>query len=214
MPSVGPRAGKFRTVPEQKDAESQESSAEDEELPYESSEAGSVLSQAEASAEDCEGAARDSSDSSSDSGADERKRAIGSFTLNSNGYFAFSQHPNYPHCKVRILHRWACSTGEGGMGTKEKSKDATIHHYDDAGTGTTRTLLVLRAWMISRFQKHGFADARDERKLWLARQTCKLAADIRAMSVEGGGTGSARADKLIQSWAPGVWRTASAELDL
>ena len=50
--------------------------------------------------------------------------------------------------------------------------------------------------MISRFQKHGFADARDERKLWLARQTCKLAADIRAMSVEGGGTGSARADSF------------------
>ena len=90
------------------------------------------------------------------------------------------------------------------MGTTAKSKSCTVLHYDEDSVVPTRTYLVLRAWKLHRFQTGGFVEARASRGTWLARQQSKLAEDIAALGVIGGGSGSAEADKKIRLWAPAV----------
>ena len=128
-------------------------------------------------------------------------RADVSYVVLNNGYFTLSYDPKLPYCVMRIHPRWAVDVPNEGMGTKLKSKNGTLYHYGDTDK-PTQTMLVLRAWMLHRFQCHGFAAWTTGRQKWLARETQKLAHDIEALGCVGGGTGSPLADKRIRAWAP------------
>ena len=88
------------------------------------------------------------------------------------------------------------------MGTNLRGKACTIADHGDGPTSTTRTLLVLQAWMLHRIQLHGFAAAKRARMLWVEEQTEALRRDVRDLGVPGGGTGNAVADKRLRAWAP------------
>eukprot|EP00959_Pyramimonas_sp_CCMP1952_P097751 2042987-Pyramimonas_sp.AAC.1 len=66
-------------------------------------------------------------------------------------------------------------------------------------------MMVLRAWMINRFQQYGFSDAREDRRAWLRREIDSLLRDIRSLGAHGGGTGSAKADAKIRSQLGDAW---------
>ena len=166
-------------------------------------EAAHLAEEAFAAARDS-GEEADDDDSGDEAVAGAAKVAAGSYVVENNGYFSFTNDPNYPDCKVRVLTRWTVSAEDGGLGTRLKSKSATIAHYDDDGEMPTRTMLVLRAWMLQRFQKGVFAEARLERRRWLEEQRAKLRMDICRLGVPGGGTGSVGADRQIRNWAPEV----------
>ena len=176
----------------------------DDDFAMPDSEAESVLSDAEDSAEDI--AEEGEHDVNPDDGvaddADDEDVCVDlpSHVVFNNGYFAASQDPELPFCVMRIQPKWTFPASEGGLGIKFNSKTATLAHYGDVGA-PTRTLLLLRAWMIYRFQQHGFADAKPERRQWLAREVSNLRRDIQNLNVLGGGTGDALADRRIRTWA-------------
>ena len=90
------------------------------------------------------------------------------------------------------------------MGKTSKSKTVTIATFDADGT-PTRSYFVLRAWMLWRFTQHGFEAKVAARKAWRRRELAKLAGDIAALQIAGGGTGVRKADICIRKWAPEVF---------
>eukprot|EP00973_Karenia_brevis_P017089 2345728-Karenia_brevis.AAC.1 len=102
---------------------------------------------------------------------------------------------------MRALPRWK---GKGNMGIKNMSKRVTLAEFDEDHHNPVLTYLVLRSWMLMRFQWHGFSEQRKCRKKWLQREQEKLKSDILALEASKGSTGSARADMLISQWQPSV----------
>lgn len=134
----------------------------------------------------------------------EARAAPGTYSKN-NGYFTFTDHPAYDDIRVKVLPMWARSPADGGMGKTRLQHQATVHHYDDDPAKPRITMMVLRSWMIERFQEHGFSDAREDRRAWLRRETDSLLRDIHSLDVPGGGTGSARADAKIKARLADAW---------
>ena len=172
-----------------------------------SSDAERFHSHVETSAEECNEEAEANPFCSS---GDEwqHRAAAGSYTTN-NGYFSVTNHPHYKDIRVKILPRWARAASDGGMGLSSLQKQATIQHYDTDISDPKRTILVLQAWMIKRFQEHGFATSRCERQLWLGRMKSKLSLGIQVLAVIGGGTGSVQADRCIRARRSCLWREVS-----
>ena len=127
------------------------------------------------------------------------RAAHGTYSVMSNGYFTLVNDPNYPDCKMRILPRWRV---KGELGDKLMSKTATIADYDRDQENPILTYLVLRAWMIYRFQFAEFVDAKASRKALLRRWEHQLMVDIANLGVGNGGTGNKLADDKMRKWAP------------
>ena len=162
------------------------------------SEADSVAEEMEAEqVGDEEGEVRDEE---SDGDGVARAKA-GSYTVFNNSYFTLSGRGDYPGCKMRIRPVWAV---EGEMGKTSKSKTVTIATFDADGT-PTRSYFVLRAWMLWRFTQHGFEAKVAARKAWRRRELAKLAGDIAALQIAGGGTGVRKVDICIRKLAPEVF---------
>ena len=87
------------------------------------------------------------------------------------------------------------------MGRKARARQVTISHHDDTDS-PEKSELVLRAWMLHRFEMGGFAEEKEERKHWVAKELEALRMAIVSLQVVGGGTGSAATDRLIEKWAP------------
>jgi len=128
-----------------------------------------------------------------------QRKAHGTHTVSTNGYFTYTKDPAYTDVKVKVLPRW-CKIEE--LGTTQMSKTVTIKHYDDDEENPILSLLVLRAWMIHRFQVRGFANAKPSRQSLLQRWVHELRVDIINLGIEGGGTGSDAANTKIREWAP------------
>ena len=70
---------------------------------------------------------------------------------------------------------------------------------------STRTRILLRAWMLWRARAHGFADAAIGRKRLFDDETDKLIRDIRKLQPQADGLlGEAGAAVSLQGWAPDV----------
>jgi hypothetical protein len=120
----------------------------------------------------------------------------------SNGYFTFTNNPDFPDVKVTVVPRW-CEAGL--LGTSLKSKTVVPGHFGEARSTPTRSLLVLRAWMLQKAKFGNFCDSKSSRRRLFADEARKLRTEIVAMSSEKApSTGNALADSLIRDWAPAV----------
>ena len=89
------------------------------------------------------------------------------------------------------------------LGTKRMSKAVTVAHFSEDRASPVRAQLALRAWMLMRVAEGGhFLKAHKSREMWCQAELASLRNDIVALHVQGGGTGNAHADGLIQRWCP------------
>ena len=174
----------------------------------------SVLSEVESAAQDlleenlCEDDVSSGAKEPGQAGADEEveeevvhdRAPPGSYVVDRNGYFTFLNDSAYEYVRVRMLPRWRCAEE---MGCKNASKAVTCAHFgENKLEPIVRSFLVLRAWMISRFQLEGFHERKRTRQIWLAQQIVELRNSIADLDAPGGGTGCAAADAKIKQWAP------------
>jgi len=173
----------------------------------------SLASDAESDAEneaEEEGPASEADTSEDELVADPTTRAkAGTHTVFNNGYFTLSDDQTllpgtsdriYDDCKIRIAKTWLEE-----LGKKNASKNAVFADFDDVPSTPVRSYIVLRAWMLGRFQEGGFHTKKKSRVKFLARETSKLRDDIAKLAVPGGGTGNDFADKKIRRWFPAAF---------
>ena len=118
----------------------------------------------------------------------------------SNPYFYLIDHPSYDDNKIRIHDRW-CTPSEMQR-VPQMSNAQQVIKFDSDRNNPIITQVVLRSWMIWRFQQHGFSARTAFRANWLAQETQSLKEDIAAFGIHGGGTGCEKADDLIRRWVP------------
>ena len=71
---------------------------------------------------------------------------------------------------------------------------------------STRTQLLLRAWMVWRARLHGFADLNPGRKRMFDDESDKIIRDIRKLQPQTDGLlGDATAAVLLSDWVPDVY---------
>ena len=125
----------------------------------------------------------------------------GTWVVNSNEYFTITNLSEYPASRICIKSRW-CKPDL--LGTKGMSKTLTIKKYDADEQRPERTYLLLRAWMLWRFQQGRFHEGAPFRLKWLCHETERLREDLLGLGVAAGGTGNVEADKLLHKWCPGL----------
>ena len=85
------------------------------------------------------------------------------------------------------------------------SKAVTVARYDEDRSLPVRSLMVVKAWSIKRFQRGNFVSGHVGRAKWLASEVCSLKADIIKLGYGGGTTGSVDADAQILSYIPNIF---------
>eukprot|EP00959_Pyramimonas_sp_CCMP1952_P414945 8694067-Pyramimonas_sp.AAC.1 len=114
------------------------------------------------------------------------------------GYFTITDNPKWKDCKVTTLPRW-----KEEMGENNRSKTITCSQYgEQKPQPRVICYLVLRAWMLWRFQQNGFAAEKASRRAWPAAETQRLRDDIARLAAPSGQTGNLKADRSIGEWAP------------
>lgn len=119
----------------------------------------------------------------------------------SNGYYTIINDPRDNDVKLKRLKRW-CVADE--IGSTEKSRTVIPKHFDEEKDAPDKSYMVLRAWFLWRGRRDGWADRLVPRQIFFHHLENKLRADIAALQVSGGGTGSPTADALIRGWCPSV----------
>ena len=102
---------------------------------------------------------------------------------------------------MRMLPRWATVDD---MGTTQLSKTYKIARFDIDESTPTVTCILLRAWMLWRFQQHGFGDRDRFKRKWWAAEADALKLDIGRLGIGARSTGSAEADAFIKELIPAV----------
>jgi hypothetical protein len=100
-----------------------------------------------------------------------------------NDYFVLTDNRNYMDMRMRIRPRW---TGPDHLGSWMTSKTLRPANFGDTRTEPDQILLVLKAWMLHRWQGNGgkFLERRSRRAAWELERDA-LAADIER---RGGGS--------------------------
>ena len=127
----------------------------------------------------------------------------GKFIADRSDYFVYSNNPHFKDsCKVRLEKVW-CT--EEHLGRSQMSKAVSPVSLGETTEDPTRSLLVLRAWALGRFASvPSFIASVRLRSQWYSLEVAKLRRDIRALEVDGGGTGNAKADSMISRFSPAV----------
>jgi hypothetical protein len=155
-------------------------------------------------------------DSSADSGSDVGsessdevqacRKAHGICVAYSNGYFTFTDNPDYGDVKVRVLERW-CKPDL--MGVTAKSKTVVPSHFGEDRSAPHRSMLVLKAWMLWKANLKDFCNKRASRRRLFTMETVDLRSAIHSMScATAPTTGNEAADTLIRQWMPQVMEPA------
>jgi hypothetical protein len=172
------------------------------------SEAASVCSTEDEELEegDSEDSASEAMDASKVEDVEEEPAAVaararpGAFVVYTNGYFTFSNNPGYSDLKVRVLPVW-CKPGL--LGTSNMSKAVTPEDVGARKAEPARAMLVLRAWMLSKFRENDFCNGRACRRRLFAQELAEFRKDLLALAAGGPLTsGNVRADELIRGWVP------------
>jgi hypothetical protein len=137
--------------------------------------------------------------------------APGTFTVYSNGYFTFTDNPDYPDVKVRALEKW-CNAD--CMGAAAKSKTVVPDHFGEDRSAPARSMLVLKAWMLWKAKTNDFCNKRASRRRLFAKEATDLRLAIISMSCAvAPTTGSERADSMIRKWMPQVLVPATVRFE-
>ena len=122
-----------------------------------------------------------------------------------NGYFRMSYRFDQDSIRMEIRKNWT-HPPPNGMGKRlHMSKSLHRSTFGEDLANSTRTRILLRAWMLWRARANGFADAAVGRKRLFDDETDKLTRDIRKLQPQRDGLlGKAAAAVLLQGWAPEV----------
>ena len=177
------------------------SSAESAAIATSESEDESVVSgEQDKEADDGDASAADDGEEADDESDDARNRAArGANIVENNGYFSFTDDPNYGDLKVEMHTEL-----KAAFGRKNMSKSVTIAHYD----GTKETCwMILKAWMVGRVGLDGNAwlMAKPARQRWWLVEMENLQESFRRRGHPTGGTGNAAADAKIREFCPNAF---------
>ena len=115
-----------------------------------------------------------------------------------NDYFVLTDNRNFGDVRMRVHVRW---TSEAHLGRKLRSKTLMPGQFGDDRDEPDQVFLVLRAWMLNRWQGNGrrFLELPVRMRAW-QRELDELRADIG----KRGGAGALRPLTLlkIREWAP------------
>ena len=130
------------------------------------------------------------------------KAAGGTWTVYSNGYFTFTDNPQYPDVKARVVDRWCIADC---MGVAGKSKTVVPDHFGEDRSAPHRSMLVLKAWMLWKANTNDFCNKRASRRRLFAKEAIDLRLAISSMSsAVAPTTGNEHADSMIRKWMPQV----------
>lgn len=115
----------------------------------------------------------------------------------SNRYFYILDNSGHPDVKIRMYDAW---TTEEHMGHRDMSKTLTPSNYGESRENPARSFVLLRAWMLWRARRDGWAIARPGRSRQFDRDAADLERDIRALP--GPLTGDGAADARLREWVP------------
>jgi hypothetical protein len=130
------------------------------------------------------------------------KAAGGTWSVYSNGYFTFTDNPQYPDVKARAVDRWCNAEC---MGVAGKSKTVVPEHFGEDRSAPHRSMLVLKAWMLWKANTNDFCNKRASRRRLFAKEAIDLRLAISSMSCAvAPTTGNEHADSMIRKWMPQV----------
>ena len=120
----------------------------------------------------------------------------------SNEYFTIGANTVLGRLVVRVVPAW-CKADL--LGTSNMSKSIAPADVGCTLENPDRALLVLRAWMLSKFKYNNFCDLRADRRRLFAKEFDLLQQDLRGKSPGSPSTaGHPKADDLIRKWAPAL----------
>ena len=117
----------------------------------------------------------------------------------SNRYFYILDNSGHPDVKIRMYDAW---TTEEQMGHRDMSKTLTPSHYGETRENPARSFVLLRAWMLWRARRDGWATARPGRSRQFEVDAADLERDIRALP--GPLTGDGAANARLREWVPDI----------
>ena len=127
-----------------------------------------------------------------------------------NGYFYIADNTGKDESVNIVMFDCWSAEPPVGMGRKpQMSRTLTPTHYGETRESPTRSLLLLRAWMLYRFAQHGWAMAERGRKRQYEEDSAELLREIRELGCADRLLGNAAANKLLQSWLPELATTLS-----
>ena len=130
------------------------------------------------------------------------KKAYGSCVVYSNGYFTFTDNPDFPDVKVKALENW-CNAD--CMGRTAKGKTVIPTHFGEDRSAPHRSMLVLKAWMLWKANTNDFCNKRASRRRLFAKEAIDFRFAISSMSsAVAPTTGNEHADSMIRKWMPQV----------
>ena len=134
------------------------------------------------------------------------RAAAHTHTAWSNDYFVLTDNRNYKDVRMRVHPRW---TGPLHLGSTLALKTLVPAHFGDTRSEPDQIVLVLKAWMLYRWQGNGgrFLERRSRKEAW-ERERDALAIDIRKRGGPAALHANARAN--IHEWAPEVLQRAAA----
>lgn len=111
-------------------------------------------------------------------GSDEQARR-GDLVLHSNAYFTIGVNSVLGRVVARVIPAW-CKPDL--LGTSLMSKSVVPSDLGATMADPHRAVLVLRAWMLSKFKENGFCDLRADRRRLFARELEVLQRGLRELS--------------------------------
>ena len=129
------------------------------------------------------------------------ERRTGVEPLWSDPYFSVWSHPNLPFLRLMVKDLWR-RPPPGGMGTTKLVKQVTPKLYGEDCDDPARSLLLLRAWALSRARQGGWASAQRGRARHFRDQEAQLEEDVKALHAQGRLLGNSKANAQLQAWAP------------
>ena len=127
----------------------------------------------------------------------------GPAALYQNDYFRICYRMDYPALVCSAHIQW-CGAAPKGLGRKlPLSRTISPHFLLEDFSSPTRTLICLRAWMLWRARKGGFATSTASRQFLFQEEAARLCKEFARFPPQHDGClGNARANSMLRTWAP------------
>ena len=128
-----------------------------------------------------------------------------SLQLYKNAFFIFGYRHDYPGLVCNTVPMWRHDPPKGMGHTYPLSKSIQPQVLDEDLDNPTRTLFVLRAWMLWRARRHHWSSGSTSRQRFFAAEAARLQKDILKIQPQADRClGNKKATAMLQTWAPDV----------
>ena len=117
----------------------------------------------------------------------------------SNNYFYILDNEGHADVKVRMYDSWAT---DARMDPTAMSRTLTPAHYGETRANPQRSMALLRAWVLWRARRDGWATQRVGRARHFEHDAQALEKEVR--SIPGALLGNAAADERLREWVPDI----------